>query len=1417
MQISRSIQCLVFAASVCLFAIHRDAFAAQPNVIFFAVDDLCDWVGPLGYEQAITPHMDSLARRGVVFSNAHCPGTFCAPSRSAIFSGRFASTTGCYTTEVYFHDHPELRPLQSSFQKGGFATFGAGKLFHHGAGYLDARGWDEFFVRSEQQRRGGWPMDSWGDGTPIPQPYPNSAYNKDRKPANRFFLEWGAVPNEREEEMADTIRANWACDVLRRKHDRPFFLAVGLYAPHFPNYAPQKYFDLYDPAKIKAPPYKVDDLDDLPPKVRKAKTNRSRIHQRLVEIGAVEDAIHGYLASVSYADAMLGRILTTLRESPHHENTVVVLWSDHGYHHGEKGDWGKHTLWERTSNVPFIWAGPGIEHGSTVDSTVSLIDMYPTFVEMCDLPNVEGLEGTSLAGTLREPATATDRNVLLPYLAPGGYAVINRQWRYIHYSDNSEELYDVRKDPNEWNNLADHATFADIKQKLQAGAPKSFALPGTPKNRLRLVTNGEAFHWELKTQKKRAASEIKPPVTKVAKTFGNSGGQPKLSASFATSSIAVDVSTLNGKVMVGYQGWFNCPGDGARLGWKHWTRSRKNEFGPGNVTVDLWPDVSELDAEERYATGFKRADGSAAEVFSSANRKTVLRHFRWMRDYGIDGAFLQRFATGLSGPASLRNNNTVLSHVREGAKQSGRTFAVMYDLSGLKAGQVKRVCDDWTSLRSELKVTSDANYLHHNGKPLVAVWGIGFSDDRKYSLRECHDLVKWLKSDGCSVMLGVPSFWREGRRDATDDPLLHQIIKEAEVISPWTIGRYRTPDEAARHATDVWQPDRQWCQRERLDFLPVVFPGFSWHNLNGGKLDQIPRLKGDFLWSQVTAAKRVGCNMLYVAMFDEVDEGTAIFKCTNEPPTGDDAKFLTYEGLPSDHYLKLAGRAGKLLRNELPTGDQQRSESRQDFRPPIKPTKLSASSATSASKSKPNILFIVCDDLNTHVSLAGYAPISTPSLDALAKQSMTFHRAFCQYPVCGPSRASFLSGLYPQSTGVLNNTADIRTTRPGTLPMPQFFKENGYWTASVGKVFHSPRHEQGETAWNEFHRFENDELPVVAAERKKFEAEHGSVDQGKNRKAWRALMKSVAAPLNAQTPPGHGPSGLTDEQHKDGKNVRQVISWLEKKSYGDKPFFIACGIQKPHVPFLAPKKYFEQYPLDRIVYQPDEPNLWDGLPKTAMSKRYEAFGFELGKENDARRREYMQAYHACISFIDAQIGSMLKTLKEKGLWENTIVVFTSDHGYHLGDHFLWGKVTLFDIGAKVPFIVHAPGLTGPGSKSEAMVELIDIYPTLAELTGLPAPEHLQGKSLVPLLKHPERMGQKKYAYSVVSRGKQLGYALRNQRWRYGKWLDGEELYDLTRDPEEKRNLANRDDQATRLQEFRDILKRKQTEAMSAFQ
>lgn len=384
----------------------------------------------------------------------------------------------------------------------------------------------------------------------------------------------------------------------------------------------------------------------------------------------------------------------------------------------------------------------------------------------------------------------------------------------------------------------------------------------------------------------------------------------------------VDPATLKGKLMCGYQGWFNAEGDGADRGWNHWTKRRSRPLEPGNAKIDLWPDVSELPPEERFRTGFKFADGRPAEVYSAYRPATVLRHFRWMKEYGIDGGFVQRFICDLGDGREARHNNAVLASCREGANRFGRTYAVMYDLTGLKAGKIGEVTEDWRKLRRRMHITEDPAYLHHRGKPVVAVWGVGFGDKREYTLDECRLLVDFLKKDseagGCTVMLGIPTGWREGKRDALADPGLLELLRTADILSPWTVGRYGTPAEAGTHAERFWKPDLLWCRQAGIDYLPVAFPGFSWHNMHGGPLDQIPRRKGEFFWSQLSGARRSGAEMMYVAMFDEVDEGTAIFKCSTEAPLGEPDRFVSLEGLPSDFYLKLAGAGARMFRGEIP-------------------------------------------------------------------------------------------------------------------------------------------------------------------------------------------------------------------------------------------------------------------------------------------------------------------------------------------------------------------------------------------------------------------------------------------------------------------------------------------------------------------
>jgi hypothetical protein len=302
-----------------------------------------------------------------------------------------------------------------------------------------------------------------------------------------------------------------------------------------------------------------------------------------------------------------------------------------------------------------------------------------------------------------------------------------------------------------------------------------------------------------------------------------------------------------------------------------------------------------------------------------------------MGEYGIDGVFLQRFGASLRSASNLNHRNVITDNVREGANRTGRTWAMMYDLSGLRQGDIERVVmDDWRNLVDRMQIRDDPAYQHHQGRPVVAVWGIGFNDGRRYTLDECEQLVRFLKDDpkygNNTVMVGVPTGWRTLSRDAVEDDKLHEIIRKADIVSPWTVGRYATPRSARHHAQEWIAPDLAWCRDAGIDHLPVVFPGFSWHNMHVARgdsapLNQIPRLKGEFLWAQAGADYQAGARMLYVAMFDEIDEGTAIFKCTNDPPVGE-SPFVTYEGLPTDHYLRLTGQIGRMLRGEIEASEE---------------------------------------------------------------------------------------------------------------------------------------------------------------------------------------------------------------------------------------------------------------------------------------------------------------------------------------------------------------------------------------------------------------------------------------------------------------------------------------------------------------
>jgi hypothetical protein len=377
-----------------------------------------------------------------------------------------------------------------------------------------------------------------------------------------------------------------------------------------------------------------------------------------------------------------------------------------------------------------------------------------------------------------------------------------------------------------------------------------------------------------------------------------------------------------GLVMAGYQGWFRAPKDGIMY-------SDENK-----IRIDMWPDVSEY--EKTYPTGLKLADGTTARFFSSEDKSTVDLHFKWMKQYGVDGVFMQRFFNAAKHESRHSVATNVLRNAMAAASKYQRAIGVMYDLSGLKASgeDCSALIEDWKYLVDSLHVTNQTGtqtYVFHDGKPLVTIWGIGFPD-RAYNIRNIGlaRFIDFLKNDpeygGCVVMLGVPTFWRELNADCNPDPYLHELIRQADIVLPWTVQRFSPllHNDMDRYR-DLILGDIKWCKENGVAYVPCVCPGFSWHNLSRSEfpddvkpVGSIPRQGGRFYWQQISTAINAGADMLYIAMFDEVNEGTAIFKCTDNLPVSNIAKFAGIDGKPSDTYLWLTGEAGKMLRKEKP-------------------------------------------------------------------------------------------------------------------------------------------------------------------------------------------------------------------------------------------------------------------------------------------------------------------------------------------------------------------------------------------------------------------------------------------------------------------------------------------------------------------
>jgi iduronate 2-sulfatase len=449
---------------------------------------------------------------------------------------------------------------------------------------------------------------------------------------------------------------------------------------------------------------------------------------------------------------------------------------------------------------------------------------------------------------------------------------------------------------------------------------------------------------------------------------------------------------------------------------------------------------------------------------------------------------------------------------------------------------------------------------------------------------------------------------------------------------------------------------------------------------------------------------------------------------------------------------------------------------------------------------KKNVLFLIADDLNCDLGCYGAVGMKTPNIDALAARGVRFDRAYCQYPLCSPSRASFLTGRRPNATGVLTNPSaktpvspHFREKIPDTITMPQLFKKNGWLSARVGKLYHyGVPLDIGTASLDDFHSWDLTVNPR-------------GLDREIHDKIFSLTPGNFGATLSWLAAPGR------DEDHTDGIGAREAVRLLERFKQRGEAFFLAVGFYRPHTPYVAPEKWFENYPPEKI----ELPVLSDDDLARKPAPAYSSAKAQQAAMTDEQRRQAIQAYHASISFMDAQVGVVVAALERLGLRENTIIVFTSDHGYHLGDHGLWQKQSLFERSLRVPMIVAEPAARSAGKVAKDPVELLDLYPTLAELCGLKAPEYLDGASLEPTLEDVE-VTVKEGAFSQVRRNERVeGFSVRSREWRYTEWKGpnspGPQLFNEENDPGETKNLASEPAQADTVARMRALLDKVRSE------
>ncbi|MCF8272196.1 MAG: sulfatase-like hydrolase/transferase [Flavobacteriaceae bacterium] len=920
----------------------------KPNIIFIMTDDQSsiplrnsddqNQSRPFGFNgdnKVYTPIIDDLASKGIVFNKAYVSTSICTPSRYSMLTGKYA---GRSEGNSFISSFPlgklsriannieleeNITNLPRLLKTVGYTTAFIGKshIIDHDILERYTQGTDGFMAYSKT-------------ADPNNTTVSNAMKFNHDKWSNRM-KEFGFdhvnafYPGNLRELFNDNLNIHnveyknkAVLDFIENTNEEPFFIYYSETIPHGP--APYwtnsngYYAGLDADVNLTAEGVLTQDYSYLP--------SRTQIKNEINGLSG-KDPRHAWLR---WFDHAVGAVVEKLKAKGKLDNTIIIITSDHGDFNKAKA-----TNYEGGTKVPLMVYWPnGIINPRTYSELVQNIDFTTTFLDIAGVntSNIT-LDGKSLKNVLTTNSTEVIHDYLF-FEIGFSRAIRTKDWKYItvRYDDATNTKIangDTFNGPN--------GTQVSLPYYIPNTSLGSLGAASYPlyhqKDQLFDLANDPYETTNLFELNPEKATEMRNLLRSKLLTFPNRPYQEftDTSIDLTVAAVSNEPTSIIGKILAGYQGWFNTPTDGSNRGWNHY-RGSSGKFEPGITSIDFWPDMSGADADEKYATSFIKKDGAVATVFSSTNAKTISRHFKWMNDYGIDGVFFQQFASNLRSntPNPNANDKLVLDNIITAAKaNNNRLVSVMFDLSNANATgtMVNDIKTYWQQLVTEHGLNDNTNkhLVTYNQKPIVAIWGVGFNRTDNYTLDDIQELITYFKNDpiygGCSVLLGVPRSWRTLDNDATSNPQLHTVIKTADIVHPWTVGRYSNLTSADSHKSII-AADKAWCDAQNLLYMPVVFPGFSWQNLKKdqgvfSELNSIPRLKGDFLWRQFYNAIDENVETIYVAMFDEMDEGTCIFKVDDNPPSSALTQFTNYEGLPSDYYLWLTGKGGEALRGEI--------------------------------------------------------------------------------------------------------------------------------------------------------------------------------------------------------------------------------------------------------------------------------------------------------------------------------------------------------------------------------------------------------------------------------------------------------------------------------------------------------------------